>query len=64
MLYSRHPKRTIVVVFPILTANDGSTGPFLLRLSFASGSSMSYLAIWHYPSAMLFDGEEKRILTA
>jgi len=26
MLYSGHPKRTITLVFPILTANDGSTG--------------------------------------
>ena len=29
MLYSGHPKRTITLVFPILTANDGSTGSFL-----------------------------------
>ena len=28
MLYSGHPKQTAVVVFPILTANDGSAGSF------------------------------------
>ena len=43
------------MIFPILTANDGSIDPFMFRLSFAARSSMSYLAIWHYLLAMHFD---------
>jgi hypothetical protein len=34
MLYSGHPKRTVVVVFPILTANDGSTDSFCVSAVF------------------------------
>jgi hypothetical protein len=36
MLYSGHPKRTVAMVFLILTANDESTGSFMFRLPFAA----------------------------